>query len=122
MSEEFKLSNLRFNPHPPPIRGGREFSRSYREAILKVEDIFSHYALGNISYDHAMRALLYARNAIIPNMPYPEEIKNKLLKFYDEAIDMLRSLRTPERVKQWLLSNGPPRAKPMSLDQFMKRK
>ena len=115
----YKLEDLRFNPNPPPMKGGREFSLGPRQAFLKVEDILSHFALGRITLAHAIQALNYAKNAIIPNQDYPEEEKQALIKLYEEAVRKLRELATPERVKQWLLSHGPPRAAGVSLELFM---
>ena len=115
---DFKLENLRFNPLPPPIQGGREFSKGPIEAFLKIEDILSHFALGKISIDHAVRSLNYARFAIIPFLGYPKEILSRLDKLYEEAVKILERLRTPENVKRWLLSHGPPRKIVKKLDEF----
>ena len=122
MINELRLDNIRLNPHPPPIRGGREFSRNYKEAFLKIEDILSHYALGNIDYEYAIKALLYAKNAIIPKMNYSKEIRKKLINLYDEALKLLQRLRTPEKIKQWLLNNGPPRLTSKSLENYMRKR
>ena len=118
---EIDINNLRFNPSPPPVSGGRKFSKSAREAFYKIEDILSHFALGNISLDHAIRALNYAKNAIIPQQNYPEDVIKKLIEAYNEAISVLNKLRTPEKVKEWLLSHGPPRRAGVSLDSFFGR-
>jgi len=120
MNKRFNLRSLRFNPRPPPIKGGREFSRDYYEAFYKIEDIFSHYVLGNIDLDHALKTLNYARYAIIPKLGYPSDVKKELLEAYDEAVKLLNRLRSREKVKEWLLSNGPPReTKIKSLLNFM---
>ncbi|MHA1616223.1 MAG: hypothetical protein ACTSX9_02835 [Candidatus Njordarchaeales archaeon] len=116
---DFSLEQLKFNPTPPPIQGGREFSKGPIEAFLKIEDILSHFALGNISLDHAIRALNYARFAIIPYQKYPKEAIEKLDKLYDEAVKLLVKLRTPERVKQWLEQRGY-RKVVKRLDEFFK--
>ena len=116
----FSLKDLRFNPFPPPIKGGREFSKNPKEVFLKIEDILCHYALGNISYEHALQALNYAKNAIIPKLSYSQNIKEELINIYNEAIVLLKKLRTKDKVKEWLLSNGPPRKSFKSLDLFLK--
>ncbi|HIQ03127.1 MAG TPA: HAD family hydrolase [Desulfurococcales archaeon] len=120
MGKRFNLKDLRFNPRPPPVKGGREFSRDYYEAFYKIEDVFSHYVLGNIDFDHAVKSLNYARYAIIPKLGYPKDVKEELLRVYDEAVKLLYRLRSRDKVKEWLLSNGPPReAKVKSLTDFM---
>lgn len=120
MVKRFNLKDLRFNPKPPPIKGGREFSRGFYEAFYKIEDVLSHYALGNIDFDHAVKSLNYARYAIIPKLGYPKDVKEELLKVYDEVMKLLYRLRSREKIKEWLLSNGPPRkAKVKSLVNFM---
>ncbi|RLG86455.1 MAG: hypothetical protein DRO18_04390 [Thermoprotei archaeon] len=116
---EFDLKKLRFNPAPPSIKEGRKFSKSPMEVFLKIEDILSHYALGNIDYEHAIKALNYARNAIIPKLSYNKDVKEGLIRAYDEAIKLLTKLKSRERVKEWLLSNGPPR-RIVTLTDFMK--
>jgi len=118
---EFTVKNLRFNPNPPPITGGRQFSKSPREAFFKVEDILSHFTQGKITIDRAIKSLNYARHAILPFQNYPKEIVEKLDKLYDEAIKILKKLRTPEKVKEWLLSHGPPRKPHKTLESFFKK-
>jgi len=71
---EFAVKNLRFNPNPPPISGGRQFSKSPREAFYKVEDILSHFARGEITINRAIKSLNYARHVIIPFQNYPKEV------------------------------------------------
>jgi len=115
---DFSLNDLRFNPLPPPLQGGREFSKGPIEAFLKIEDIFSLFAMGKLALDHAIRALNYARFAIIPFQGYPEEIVKKLDALYEEAVKVLEKLRTPDNVKKWLLSHGPPRKMIKRLDEF----
>jgi len=115
---EFRLEDLRFNPMPPPLQGGREFSKGPMEAFLKIEDILSLFAMRKITIDHAIRALNYARYAIIPFQGYPKEILEKLDQLYDAAVKQLERLRTPENVKKWLLSHGPPRKIIKRLDEF----
>ena len=121
--EEFELTleKLQFNPNPPPISGGRRFSKSPREAFYKIEDILSHFAQGKITFDRAIKSLNYARHAIIPFQNYPQEVVEKLDKLYDEAIRILKKLRTPEKVKEWLLSHGPPRKPHKTLENFFKK-
>lgn len=119
MPRKFRLEDLRFNPNPPPIKGGREFHLRAEEAFLKIEDILSLYAQGRIDFDYALRALNYAKNAIIPKMPYSEEEKRELLEVYEEAIRVLKRLRTPKAIMKWLLSHGPPRKSGISLLDFM---
>ncbi len=119
---KFKLEELRFNPNPPSLSGGRKFSKSSREAFLKVEDILSHYAQGNIDFEHAIKALNYAKNAIIPFQNYKPEDIAELIKLYDEAQKILFNLKSPKKVKEWLLSHGPPRRKHAKLDEFFKFK
>jgi len=116
---EFSLEKIKFNPAPPPIQGGREFSKGPMEAFLKVEDILSHFALGNISLEHAIKALNYARYAIIPYQNYPQEVIRELDKLYDEAVKLLIRLRTPENVKKWLQERGY-RKIMKRLDEFFK--
>ena len=116
---EISLENIKFNPAPPPVQGGREFSKGPMEAFLKVEDILSHFALGNISLDRAIRSLNYARFAIIPYQNYPREIVEKLDKLYEDAVKLLIKLRTPENVRQWLESRGY-RKVLKRLDEFFK--
>jgi len=111
IDKKINLKNLRFNPDPPPVKGGREFSKNYNEVLYKIEDVLSHYVLGNIDFDRAVKALNYARHAIIPNLKYSHEILERLKNVYDEALELLQKLRTREKVKEWLLSNGPPREK-----------
>lgn len=118
---EFILEKLRFNPNPPPIGGGRQFSKSPREAFYKVEDILSYFAKGEITFDRAIKSLNYARHAIIPFQNYPQEIVEKLEKLYDEAIKILKKLRAPEKVKEWLLSHGSPRKPQKTLESFFKK-
>ena len=118
MPFEFRLEDLRFNPMPPPLQGGREFSKGPMEAFLKIEDILSLFAMRKITIDHAIRALNYARYAIIPFQGYPKEILEKLDQLYDAAVKQLERLRTPENVKKWLLSHGPPRKIIKRLDEF----
>lgn len=115
---KFRLEDIRFNPNPPPVKGGREFSKGPEEAFKKIEDIFSHYVLGNIDFEHAEKALMYAKNAIIPRQKYPKEVIEELKKLYEEAIRILRRLRTREKVKEWLLSHGPPRRETATLEEF----
>jgi len=116
----FKLEDLRLNLNPPPILKGRKFSKGASEAFYKVEDILSHYALRRISLEHAIRALKYAKDAIIPFQNYrPEEIA-ELLRLYGEAIKILLKLNSPDKVKQWLLSHGPPKRLHTKLDEFFK--
>jgi len=117
----FSINDLRFNPSPPPIKGGREFSKSPLEAFLKIEDILSHYALGNIDLEYALQALNYARNAVIPKLNYPQDTKDVLIQLYNEAINLLRRLGSRERVKEWLLGKGPPRSTYTMLDKFIKK-
>lgn len=117
---EFTVEKLRFNPNPPPISGGRQFSKSPREAFYKVEDVLSYFAQGEITSDRAIKALNYARHAIIPFQNYPQEVVEKLDKLYDGAIRILKKLRTPEKVKEWLLSHGPPRKLQKTLENFFK--
>ena len=100
-------------------RGGREFARGPREAFLKIEDIFSSFALGKITLDHAVKALNYARRVIIPKMGYPEDVKKELLDSYDEAVRLIKKLLTPKRVKEWLLSHGPPKREGVSLERWL---
>ncbi len=116
---DYKLDDIRLNPNPSPIKGGREFRKGPREAFLKIEDILSHFALGHINLEHALKALRYARYSIIPFQPYPDEIKEKLFSLYDEAIKILEKLRTPQKVKAWLLSHSPPR-KPKTILEFLR--
>ena len=115
----FRLEDLRFNPRPPPMKGGREFSLGPEQAFRKLEDILSHFALGRITLTHALQAINYAKNAIIPKQPYSEEEKKELIELYEAAARKLRELGTPERVKRWLLSHGPPRKEGVSLDEFL---
>ena len=112
------IKNLRYNPIPPPIKGGREFSKGPIEAFLKIEDVLSLFADGKIPLDTAKKALLYARNAILPKQRYKKEILDKLIKIYDEAIDTLDKLRSPDKVKKWLLEHGQPRKKIRKLNEF----
>ena len=119
---KFKLEDLRFNPNPPPISGGRKFSKGSREAFFKIEDILSHYALRNIDFDHAVKALNYAKSAIIPFQNYKPEDIAELIALYDEALRVLMKLKNPLKVKEWLLSHGPPRREHVKLDEFFKFK
>jgi len=118
---EFTVENLRFNPNPPPISGGRQFSKSPEEAFYKVEDVLSHFAQGKITIDRAVKSLNYARHAIIPFQNYSQEVLEKLDKLYEEAIKILNKLKTPEKVKEWLLSHGPPRKTHKTLESFFKK-
>ncbi len=113
------LKDIRLNLKPPPLKGGREFSKGPEEAFRKIEDILSLYALEKISYDEAVRALNYAKVIIRFRVRYPEDVKEHLIKLYDEAIKLLKRLKTPKRVKEWLLSNGPPRKGGADLTQFL---
>ena len=117
---EFKvgLEDLRFNPQPPPLKGGREFSKGPMEAFYKVEDILSLFAMGKITIDHAIRALNYAKFAIIPYQGYPRDIREKIDELYSDAVNILMRLRTPNNVKKWLLSHGQPRKTIKRLDEF----
>lgn len=119
-SIKLELSALRFNPNPPPIGKGRKFSRGVKEAFLKIEDILSHFALKNIDLEHAVRALNYARNAIIPFQNYSAEDIRKLGELYDDAIKLLLKLKDPDKIKRWLLSNGPPKVTHIKLEDFFK--
>lgn len=114
------LDNLRFNPIPPPIKDGREFSKGPLEAFRKIEDILSLFAAEKITLEHAIRALNYARFAIIPYQSYPKEVIRKLDQLYHETILLLEKLRTPEKVRQWLLQKGAPRKIVKKLDEFFK--
>lgn len=116
---EFRFEDLRFNPHPPPLKGGREFSRGPEEAFYKVEDILSHYILGNITLEHAIRALNYAKNAIIPKMSYSSDVKVELIQIYDKAIMLLKRLRSREKIKEELLKHGEPRRAIRTLEDFL---
>ncbi len=104
--QRFRLEDLKYNPSPPDIKGGREFSKGPMEAFLKIEDILSHFADGRIDYEHAMRALQYAAYAIIPKMRYPEDVIRELVSCYEKATSLLKRLRRPESVKRWLMSHG----------------
>ncbi|MCS7365992.1 MAG: hypothetical protein NDF54_11190 [archaeon GB-1867-035] len=117
----FSLSALRFNPNPPPLNKGRKFNRGVKEAFLKIEDILSHFALGNIDLDHAVKALNYAKNAIIPFQNYSAEDIDKLITLYNDAINLLLRLKKPSEIKKWLLSNGPPRVSHIKLEDFFKQ-
>lgn len=118
---KLSLSALRFNPNPPPIVKGRKFSRGVREAFLKIEDILSHFAIGNIDLEHAVKALNYAKNAIIPFQNYSAEDIDRLITLYDDAIKLLLRLRKPDEIKRWLLSHGPPRVTHIKLEDFFKQ-
>ncbi len=114
---KYRPEDLRLNFNPPPISGGRNFAKGPREAFLKVEDILSHYALGNITLEHALKALRYALHAILPLQKYSEEDLLNLKMLYKEAIEILEKLKSPHRVKEWLLSHGPPKTI-KKLDEF----
>ncbi len=114
----FTIKNLRYNPMPPPLKGGREFSKGPMEAFLKIEDVLSLFADRRIPLDTAKKALLYARHAILPKQRYKKEILDRLIKIYDEVIDVLDRLRSPDRVKEWLLEHGSPRKKIRKLGEF----
>lgn len=113
----FKLVNLRLNLNPPPISGGRNFSKGPSEAFLKIEDVLSHYALGHVNLEHAIKALRYALYAILPSQNYREEDLSELKNAYRQAIRKLEELRTPEKVREWLLSHGTPKIV-KKLDEF----
>jgi len=91
------------------------------EAFYKVEDVLSHFAQGKITIDRAIKSLNYARHAIIPFQNYSQEVLEKLDKLYENAIEILNKLKTPEKVKEWLLSHGPPRKTHKRLESFFKK-
>lgn len=106
--EFMNVQNLRYNPLPPPLKRRREFSQGPIEAFLKA-DILSRYADEIIDLEMARRTLLYARHTILPKQRYSREVLGLLEHIYDEAIGILDRLRQTIRVKNWLLSHGPPR-------------
>jgi len=55
-------------------------------------------------------------------MNYPKDVKEKLINLYDEALKLMQRLRTRDRIKQWLLSNGPPRSISKSLEDYLSTK
>ncbi len=117
---KIQIKNLRYNPMPPPLKGGREFSKGPIEAFYKIEDILSLFADGKISVETAKRALMYARHAILPNQKYKRDILERLEMIYDEAINILEKFRNPKKIKEWLLSHGEPRKMIQRLDEFFK--
>ena len=120
--KRYAISMLRLNLRPEPLEvGARRYSKGPEQVVLRLEDILSHYALGKIDLNKAYKAVIRLKYGVVPFQGYsPEEVEG-LKVLCDAVLAKLLELRSPKRVREWLLGHGPPKGA-VSLDKFFSSK
>lgn len=101
LPQSLELKSLRLRNPPGPLYR-RKLLYDPRLAVAYLEDILSHYVLGNISRTEAEALISSTMNVTLLTQGYSEEDLHKLLKLYSEALQILRKLETPENLKKYM--------------------
>lgn len=95
---------LRFNPYPGPLKG-RKLYLDPMKAVRLLEDVLSHYVLGNIGLEEAVRYLEATRTVTLKAQGYSKADLELLEKLYDETVRVLLQ-KSREEVEEWLRRGG----------------
>ncbi|MCD6369513.1 MAG: hypothetical protein J7L38_06945 [Thermoproteales archaeon] len=103
------VSLLRYNLNPRELKK-RDLRGDSKKAVEFLEDILSHYIQGKISFEEARNLIVHYRDIVIPSLDYIPEVKENIRGLFHEVLNIISKLRSPSKVKEWLLSHGPPRS------------
>ncbi|QOJ78942.1 hypothetical protein IG193_00300 [Infirmifilum lucidum] len=102
--EGLTLSSLRLKERPGPLYR-RRLLYNPRLAVEFLEDILSHYVLGDITREEVISLVSSTLNVTLLTQGYAPEDLEKLQDLYGQALQILRAARSPEDVKRAL--SGP---------------
>ncbi|WP_191118674.1 hypothetical protein [Infirmifilum uzonense] len=100
-SGDVDLSTLKLHENPGPLYR-RKLLHDPRLAVRFLEDILSHYVLGNISLAEAESLISSTMNVTLLTQGYAREDVEKLTKLYGAALNLLKTAGTPENLRMLL--------------------
>ncbi|PLJ78444.1 hypothetical protein [Infirmifilum sp. SLHALR2] len=98
---EVSLSSLRIRENPGPLYR-RKLLYDPRRAVEYLEDILSHYILGNIEKREAESLISSTMNVTLLTQGYTAEDTERLRRLYAAALEALRSASEPDDLRRLL--------------------
>lgn len=99
LKESLNLPGLRLKEKPGPLLR-RKLLYNPRLAVEYLEDILSHYVLGNITREEAIALVSSTLNVTLLTQGYAPEDLEKLRGLYSQALQLLKNTGSPEDVKR----------------------
>ncbi|MEZ0346238.1 MAG: hypothetical protein ABWK01_06790 [Infirmifilum sp.] len=99
--EALSLAKLRIRENPGPLLR-RKLLYDPRLAVQYLEDILSHYILGNITREQAESLISSTMNVTLLTQGYAQGDVEKLRSLYAQALELIRVTGSPEELRRAL--------------------